>query len=426
MAAMRLGAHDIKKTEDHLMEKQNRTAIFLTGAFVAFIFFNSLTPSDISDVGSLSIVDFLQEIIDSLSIDFTVTNKIVRKTAHFVEYAVLGVLLALTAALSGGDRKMAFALAVLAAIVVPIADENIQRLVPGRTYFFSDILIDIAGGATGFLLVIVKKGLYFRKSRMLGFILAAAFGLCFVANAEAKNFVGEIHGDEPPVKLLKIFVKKFSPERAKIIVDREYTPQDESFGRVTIFIWGGRYHEYRFDYAAADLIFVKCNPASEWTDEFASLKIPKSDFMRGNIEIRLLESDINEAVARYYEAEAAKKPLPWSGIRVKIEDDVVGVIGKFSFLSGLFSGSFEARSGIKITDGTKFNLVGAKLFINGAESTIIGNQIQKYANVFDIADIAPEYNFRLRRVTFKNGIAAISSQIRPYEWGGIEYSYAAK
>lgn len=263
------------------------------------------------------------------------------------------------------------------------------------------------------------------KMRILGLILSLVFVLCPATNIEAKSFVGEIHGDEPPAKLLKIFVKKFSPDMAKIIVDREYTQQDESFGRITIFVWGGRYHEYRFDYAAADLLFVKCNSASEWTDDFSSLKIPKSDFMRGNVEIRLLESDINEAVEAYYKTESAKKPLPWSNVNVKIEDNVFRVAGKFSFLSGFFSGSFEVRSGIKITGGTKFNLAAPKLFINGFESTIIGSLLQKFESVFDISDVAPEYDFKLRRVVLKNGAAAISSHMRPSEWDGIEYIYMA-
>lgn len=131
--------------------------------FVGVIFANSLFPSDLSDFGSLSIVDFIQGIIDSMSMDFTVTNRIVRKSAHFIEYAILGVLLALTAAASGGDRRRAFALAVAAAIIIPIIDENIQRFVPGRTFFFSDIALDIAGVAAGFLFVIARKGIFFKK-----------------------------------------------------------------------------------------------------------------------------------------------------------------------------------------------------------------------------------------------------------------------
>ena len=79
----------------------------------------------------------------------------VRKTAHFFEYTVLGVLL------SGGFlapergreavRRQMF-LAYLSGAVYAVSDELHQFFVPGRACMWQDVLLDSAGVLTGTLL----------------------------------------------------------------------------------------------------------------------------------------------------------------------------------------------------------------------------------------------------------------------------------
>ena len=81
-----------------------------------------------------------------------VTNYLVRKTAHFTEYAVLGVLVsnALGPAWARNPRAYLLVAAVLA--LVPSIDETIQLFVPGRSGQVTDVLLDCCGAATGAVL----------------------------------------------------------------------------------------------------------------------------------------------------------------------------------------------------------------------------------------------------------------------------------
>ena len=106
-------------------------------------FFSSDTVGSASSSDALSVLSF-----------------IVRKLAHLLVYAVLGLLAAQTLALCGRargtDRK---ALLRMAAIVLPFGilvaalDEWHQTHVPSRTGSFRDVLIDTVGLALGVLVV---------------------------------------------------------------------------------------------------------------------------------------------------------------------------------------------------------------------------------------------------------------------------------
>lgn len=73
---------------------------------------------------------------------------IFRKSAHFVEYAVLGFL-ALRSFLRSGSRlkTKAFLLALLIVALVAVIDETSQSLIESRTGSPWDVLLDIGGGS---------------------------------------------------------------------------------------------------------------------------------------------------------------------------------------------------------------------------------------------------------------------------------------
>lgn len=72
----------------------------------------------------------------------------IRKTAHFVEYAVLALLAARAFRFSGREllRRYWPALAPALVLLVAVADEFNQSLNPARTGSVYDVLIDLAGG----------------------------------------------------------------------------------------------------------------------------------------------------------------------------------------------------------------------------------------------------------------------------------------
>lgn len=84
-----------------------------------------------------------------------VIHGITRKIAHFVEYAVLGLLAA--RAFRGsprpGLRERWFVVSLGLVVIYALVDEYHQSFVPSRTGTIYDSLIDIAGGLTALLIV---------------------------------------------------------------------------------------------------------------------------------------------------------------------------------------------------------------------------------------------------------------------------------
>jgi VanZ family protein len=88
-------------------------------------------------------------------------NTVARKLGHFVEYAILGWLIA--RALHGirGRRESHAVLAVMLATAYAVTDELHQRLVLGRSATVSDVLIDMLGAPSAQL----ASALWWRRSR---------------------------------------------------------------------------------------------------------------------------------------------------------------------------------------------------------------------------------------------------------------------
>ena len=167
---------------------RNRKAIVFAAlgviAMCAFIFYMSDRPADESGAMSMGIVQGIVRLIvpsfDAMDADAQLAlmksiEHIIRKLAHFSEYALLGVLsvnLARCIARGRGllpdgcggrranrgaaaaDRRPGLACAGIAwafATLYAATDEIHQIFVPGRTFFFTDIAIDSAGVLCGIL-----------------------------------------------------------------------------------------------------------------------------------------------------------------------------------------------------------------------------------------------------------------------------------
>ena len=79
------------------------------------------------------------------------TNLLVRKMAHFSEYALLSILI--HSAFSTGPKlsMRRFAMVCVVPVMGACVDETIQRFVPGRCGTPVDVLIDCCGAAFGIL-----------------------------------------------------------------------------------------------------------------------------------------------------------------------------------------------------------------------------------------------------------------------------------
>src|SRR4030095_2225101 len=83
----------------------------------------------------------------------TFVHFLTRKTAHFTEFAVLGLLSARAFSVSSQYmlRRMWFFAGLLLVVVWALLDEFHQSFVPSRTASLYDSLIDIAGGLTALI-----------------------------------------------------------------------------------------------------------------------------------------------------------------------------------------------------------------------------------------------------------------------------------
>ena len=133
---------------------------------MALIFTMSSFGSDSSSAQSNQIIRALHQVFPNLSSDNSFSNDnnlvfIVRKTAHFTEYAILGLLFFLvyrTHLTKPSNRKLFF-LAIFSSFLYACTDELHQLFVSGRSGQFTDVLIDTLGAFFGCLLLLAIKRL---------------------------------------------------------------------------------------------------------------------------------------------------------------------------------------------------------------------------------------------------------------------------
>ena len=130
--------------------------------WTAVIFSASLQSGE--DSGALSgsitgmIYDFLTKA--GFSLTFETLHFLIRKAAHFTEYAILGILV--KTAIQKAPLLKSDTLSLLSwMILIPLCDEGIQHFVSGRFGAIEDSLLDMSGFAFGALLVYLI--LRFRK-----------------------------------------------------------------------------------------------------------------------------------------------------------------------------------------------------------------------------------------------------------------------
>ena len=129
-------------------DKRLRLCVVLILCNLVFIWGNSLLPGEIS--GAFS--DWVKSILARL---FSGNDEpgggggLLRKVAHFTEFAALGILLAWLHGMLQRGRLQPFLFGVL----VAVTDETIQRFVPDRGPSFRDVCIDASGVLTGMILL---------------------------------------------------------------------------------------------------------------------------------------------------------------------------------------------------------------------------------------------------------------------------------
>ena len=136
------------------MKKAYLAHIFITIAVMLFIFIQSALPGELSGAESNIVVQFIASITgwneELLSI-------FVRKAAHFTEFLILGICLAINMQ----DQR-----AKRIGTAYAVTDEFHQLFVPDRACSLIDVCIDSAGVACGVLIYFIFK---WRKTREMNY-----------------------------------------------------------------------------------------------------------------------------------------------------------------------------------------------------------------------------------------------------------------
>ena len=134
---------------------QKRLALcsILLVCILAFIWGNSAMPGETSGALSGWLGDFLSKLLPVLATDKGL--HILRKVAHFSEFAALGTVLSWLFAMTVKKPLLRYTLPLLCGAAAACIDETIQIFSPGRYCSLADVGIDCAGVITGYLLLLL-------------------------------------------------------------------------------------------------------------------------------------------------------------------------------------------------------------------------------------------------------------------------------
>lgn len=91
----------------------------------------------------------LEELVKGYPEVYRNRNYLFRKSIHFTEYMILGILILNFLRFVFVNKKWAFLLTVLLCGIVSTMDETFQSFVPGRTPRIADVFIDMSGVLLG-------------------------------------------------------------------------------------------------------------------------------------------------------------------------------------------------------------------------------------------------------------------------------------
>ena len=123
----------------------------LCAMWLAVIFSQSLMPAALSKAESGGLLARLSALLPFL------TERALRKLAHFSEFAVLGGLLSFC-------LRVRISRPLLAGLLCALGDETIQLFVPGRSGQVSDVWIDFAGAAAAIAAMFLIRRLWKRRA----------------------------------------------------------------------------------------------------------------------------------------------------------------------------------------------------------------------------------------------------------------------
>ena len=151
--------------EEKRASKRFRNIIFsLTAFMMLFAWIHSCFPASISSKESEGVLQFVYGFFKLFGLDRDGAEHVIRKVAHFSEFAVIGGLLLSCAYCFDRLKPHRFYVYVLfGGLLTAVIDETIQLFVEGRAGMIVDVWIDVGGVVFGSLLMLGFYALYRRK-----------------------------------------------------------------------------------------------------------------------------------------------------------------------------------------------------------------------------------------------------------------------
>lgn len=119
----------------------------LSAACLIFIIGNGANTGEKSSTLSGAVREIVNGALSSAGLTVSLSEHLIRKAAHFTEYAALGLLLSLTA-YAFLSRRWKFRyiwMPVAACLLTAVCDETIQHFTLGRSGSPADVLLDMSG-----------------------------------------------------------------------------------------------------------------------------------------------------------------------------------------------------------------------------------------------------------------------------------------
>lgn len=124
----------------------------LTLLWIGVIWGHSFQPASVSAAESTAALGWLSGLLEWFPL--AITEHLLRKSAHFAEYLILGLLTRPALRSLSWNHS---ANCLLTGVLVPLFDETIQLFRPGRSGQISDVWLDFAGFACGVLLAMIFR-----------------------------------------------------------------------------------------------------------------------------------------------------------------------------------------------------------------------------------------------------------------------------
>lgn len=139
--------------------------LIITILYIGFIWWRSTLSADESTIESTNVLNFLVNICNALGLGVELTDHIVRKAAHFCEFALLGCLSMWTAYSNNHKIIRNLMPAGFICLSVSVADEMVQIGSKGRSAEVPDVVLDFSGAVAGaiFFIIVISIIKLFKK-----------------------------------------------------------------------------------------------------------------------------------------------------------------------------------------------------------------------------------------------------------------------